>query len=1857
MSVPVTPTHTNIGAKGTAKEVFGAIEAKFREYVRREYKNLALTLNDRTVVYEGTVNPIEYGIETFLVLNNLSFSIGSPASFQDMIAKLNTLDIGLFYTDDPYESITVKGFLRYGAITQNGADVFSPSSTTEGTNKATITDILRFIALRVNHGNLTAEDLPPIFTASVDNSLADPVLSFTLNQQTAHAVFIGPEDGADAAPTFRLLESSDVPHAQMPDDLDAIGYKGVVKTYEYDIEAQFTYTGDFWVVVNNNYQYIGRPASVGALVTSLNQLSLGTFTATTSTLITVEGTHVYGVMFELPLVEPVTPPVSADIAVSTIYQETLPILYGSSAFDFSVLSSIEGNAELVSNIESMGLNYIGWPQGAVVNWIHYVDPPGDGYNFNPYDAINFGVDPCGIQNGIGCTTYGREFFDEYANMMQDAGVSNAVLSINVAAPLYEFTSGLIDWDTIDIAGVISEIDIAISKASAFGFEIIGFELGMELTLGNWKELFVNTGGAEQGEEVFTKLLTHTNLLAPVSIINHIRTSAPYAFISVDTTMWEAFPGLYPDWTEAVSSLDVDALRQYYQFYADEVTDYKTARDRIAQNTEFFDFITADRYNGKKTFISQFEIKASSPIASRIAASLTIVEFYIVMHKQNLAYGNILLGLTDFNLHKIFDWKNHHEPKNRFYYFQMLGELFVEGSKIIDVTFDPVIEANTVSIAVLQGTTVKVGLLNPTGNLYLMSTMSIDGELFIDYTMHQRYTSDPMGTEDFSADQTGGTLAIRPYSFSIIERAGIVAVVNFTVEKLGLHASFTNNDGGSTWFWDFGDGFTSILENPEHVYETAGTYIASLTIDGTNTGTQAVTVTSGMQPLFTVTINNIGDLVNDGELDGVRSDLVATIGYKYQAFGVGSDTHWMHYASKTGYPSQSLNPPTVGFGANLDEIAFFAGVYSGAYDTHSDYNDTGVNFFEATVQYAKDTGKPILFQVNVAHGSLAETVQFFEYMKDQNVPFVIIYGGEQSIGATSTDNPGESQTSAEYLTKVAQFDDYISENYPGVRRIINAAIRNTANWSNNAVAAFALSRGINQFTQYAWIGDLQGSPNDNEVIADYFTEAIEVLRNSTETGNNSIYGEILPRITGYATTFSGLKMHVGQYGLSLQRSGYVAQTITHGLLAWNLLFEFFKFNDSHAGFIYSATFLNEDDAACARVQSIDNGWTINTEFRQTVGADTFAIRVPGMVYRMLNDLVNFDVVPTFIHVNRIGFPENFDIVAFKINTRILVYIYNIGDEVTISEILPDNNPASPVTGNCTRETIWGDVLWASIGFNPSHSHFSGNGSNPGLTKANVDYASGTIAATNIVIKNHSMTKIELTSITNATDMTFEFESGIQISTIYATEVLNTLWTGSLEDIWTTSNNVYIDVYGSIMWANIQALGFRNLLYGGGSGSQSLRYLTGDTVINTGGIGHGFGNNYNGAYKFWKPLTVAGTNEGVDHTAILDNLNSMTLNGGVSFFPLAVKMAKDLGAGLVLTYNPARQGGEFGYATTSGYGFNGFKSAVTFCESQGVPVKGVTYGLENSNPNQFRNKYDWYEVIETPNPADEVAPNLDAGGVNYSAALATFTADMEAFRPEIQIIKDGDDAFEAISGPDYKAAWLEHTADAPAYSADVYKMDFHIIGHEFNSSGTAEEWLALAEEAFETHFPEQLDLQIAAYPNQKIFLSEVGIAKGGNKLAWEGKFVSLIFLAKYYKFIIEYNRDNDDRISHAIFYRMSTLSLNKTTNGVPAPKIDFYALVLIGGLFNLGATVSVVDIEFTLADTEAISVISGDSVAILFINKGGTEHEIPPITVDGEFISPTSIQSFYCASLLATSGTYGDVTTIKPYSLTLLKKISS
>ncbi|MFM7016257.1 MAG: PKD domain-containing protein, partial [Bacteroidota bacterium] len=61
------------------------------------------------------------------------------------------------------------------------------------------------------------------------------------------------------------------------------------------------------------------------------------------------------------------------------------------------------------------------------------------------------------------------------------------------------------------------------------------------------------------------------------------------------------------------------------------------------------------------------------------------------------------------------------------------------------------------------------------------------------------------------------------------------VVNFT------DSSYITQGSVIAWFWDFGDGQSSTLQNPSHTYETSGTYNVTLTVTSNNGCENSITV--------------------------------------------------------------------------------------------------------------------------------------------------------------------------------------------------------------------------------------------------------------------------------------------------------------------------------------------------------------------------------------------------------------------------------------------------------------------------------------------------------------------------------------------------------------------------------------------------------------------------------------------------------------------------------------------------------------------------------------------------------------------------------------------------------------------------------------------------------------------------------------------------------------------------------------------------------------------------------------------------------------------------------------------------------
>lgn len=99
--------------------------------------------------------------------------------------------------------------------------------------------------------------------------------------------------------------------------------------------------------------------------------------------------------------------------------------------------------------------------------------------------------------------------------------------------------------------------------------------------------------------------------------------------------------------------------------------------------------------------------------------------------------------------------------------------------------------------------------------------------------------------------------------------------NFTYNPIGLSIQFVDRSTGvpTSWSWDFGDGGSSIMENPNHIYALPGPYNVTLSItngDGTST-TQQMLIVSTTAQLHTSIYDMVKGYLSGTDiiLDGAR----------------------------------------------------------------------------------------------------------------------------------------------------------------------------------------------------------------------------------------------------------------------------------------------------------------------------------------------------------------------------------------------------------------------------------------------------------------------------------------------------------------------------------------------------------------------------------------------------------------------------------------------------------------------------------------------------------------------------------------------------------------------------------------------------------------------------------------------------------------------------------------------------------------------------------------------------------------------------------------------------------------------------
>jgi len=115
-------------------------------------------------------------------------------------------------------------------------------------------------------------------------------------------------------------------------------------------------------------------------------------------------------------------------------------------------------------------------------------------------------------------------------------------------------------------------------------------------------------------------------------------------------------------------------------------------------------------------------------------------------------------------------------------------------------------------------------------------------------------------------------------------------VDFTDTSSGLSVNFFDNSVGAiSWLWDFGDGNTSTLQNPNHIYTSSGTYDVKLYVENNIKSWDEVTKSLTYAPLsiadesrldFKVYPNPVNDLINiDSEFPINNVEIYSVLGKK------------------------------------------------------------------------------------------------------------------------------------------------------------------------------------------------------------------------------------------------------------------------------------------------------------------------------------------------------------------------------------------------------------------------------------------------------------------------------------------------------------------------------------------------------------------------------------------------------------------------------------------------------------------------------------------------------------------------------------------------------------------------------------------------------------------------------------------------------------------------------------------------------------------------------------------------------------------------------------------------------------------
>ncbi|MCS6916709.1 MAG: hypothetical protein RMK52_05705 [Chitinophagales bacterium] len=409
-------------------------------------------------------------------------------------------------------------------------------------------------------------------------------------------------------------------------------------------------------------------------------------------------------------------------------------------------------------------------------------------------------------------------------------------------------------------------------------------------------------------------------------------------------------------------------------------------------------------------------------------------------------------------------------------------------------------------------------------------------------------------------------------------------------------------------------------------------------------------------------------------------------------------------------------------------------------------------------------------------------------------------------------------------------------------------------------------------------------------------------------------------------------------------------------------------------------------------------------------------------------------------------------------------------------------------------------------------------------------------------------------------------GVYITTSQAVPVHRDVHAACAVDIFFGKGMTPRDVLADSYVGFVQSMNFYSLQYSGGSTADHDHVIVGDTRI-TGGRGDGYNINADDVKA-----------RGEDIRTILDGVGTVRFNK--DFFNEYCALLRRLGIRGDVIANVQ----------------SGTLEELMWKIEQ-ARARRVIFGMEQNLASNAK-----------------VFPD----GKAYRQKIEEWISAVKRRYPEVICVIDAAPVFVAKPRA---VEWNRQISGMAGDEARLYMWDKDL-------TIWSDDWTAnqkAMDQIFSTTLPGWLQTFAQQFPDKKVAVCQWGLKP---KTPLYNTMGACIYIARFYQFLLDYNKRNNNRIGYACY--MSLKSLNRG-DGVVLNHAA--ALQQCGKLFEREGQLADLRVN-GLAGISGTAVICDQQVMLLLVNVTGSEVQVPVVVRDGKPVTETfEVQSLFAASALS------------------------